>query len=201
MVAPVAAPVAAWWDNSLGLLWTGRQTGRPGVTWHVGTSEVLQGKAFPACSAPLGDRHLPRVPALCCVPVHRAPAQPAEEHDGLHPVLQRHGPHLLHRVHVRGECRRPTAWPGPQLPSGDDGNVLESGEVVGIRVSLGGAHRPPGLGGVDGGRGESSSAGGVAGFPRDKAWMPPILQKDILCAVRDLGSWRQCFVTRGQVAF
>lgn len=55
---------------------------------------------------PPGDRHLPRAPALRRVPVRRAPAQPAEERAGLRPVLQRHGPHLLHRVHVRGERRR-----------------------------------------------------------------------------------------------
>ena len=60
---------------------------------------------------PPGHRHLPHAPALRGVPVYRAPTQPAEEHDGLHPVLQRHGPHLLHRVHVRGEC-----WAASCLP-------------------------------------------------------------------------------------
>ncbi|XP_011921562.1 PREDICTED: putative sodium-coupled neutral amino acid transporter 10 isoform X5 [Cercocebus atys] len=61
-----------------------------------------------------GGRHLPHVPAVRRVTVHRAPTQPAAEHDGLHPVLQRHGPPLLHRIHVR-DCAllsqaRPLQW-------------------------------------------------------------------------------------------
>ncbi|XP_045744243.2 solute carrier family 38 member 10 isoform X4 [Mirounga angustirostris] len=37
--------------------------------------------------------------------------QPAEEHDGLHPVLQRYGPHVLHRVHVCDRALLPQARP------------------------------------------------------------------------------------------
>lgn len=41
--------------------------------------------------------------------MHRAPAQPAEERDGLYPVLQRHGAPLLHHLHVCGERATRTA--------------------------------------------------------------------------------------------
>ena len=54
----------------------------------------------------LGDVWVPRAAAGGGVPVHRAAPQPAEEHDVIHPVLLRHGSHLLHVLHVHGE-------PGP----------------------------------------------------------------------------------------
>lgn len=53
-----------------------------------------------------GDWQFPRAAADRCVSVHRAPSESAEEHDVLHPVLLRHGSHVLHLIHVHGE---PTA--------------------------------------------------------------------------------------------
>lgn len=51
-----------------------------------------------------GVGQFPDRSALRRLAVHRSAAEPAEEHDGVHPVLQRHGAHLLHRLHVRGQC-------------------------------------------------------------------------------------------------
>lgn len=56
------------------------------------------------CAAPSpGVWQLPHRAALRRLLVHRASPEPPEEHDGLHTVIQRHGSHLLHRFHVRGE--------------------------------------------------------------------------------------------------
>lgn len=57
-----------------------------------------------------GDVWLPRAAADRRVAVHRAASEPAEEHDVLHPVLLRHGAHVLHALHVHGE-------PGPRAPA------------------------------------------------------------------------------------
>lgn len=56
------------------------------------------------CAGPsAGVWQLPHCAALRRLPVHCASPEPAEEHDGLHTVVQRHGSYLLHRLHVRGE--------------------------------------------------------------------------------------------------
>lgn len=55
------------------------------------------------CCAGVG--RVPHCAAHRRVPVHCPSPEPPEEHDGLHPVLQCHGSHLLQRVHVRGGYR------------------------------------------------------------------------------------------------
>ena len=56
--------------------------------------------AAPFCE---GDGQFPCAAADRRVSVHRAPSEPAEEHDVVHPVLLSHGAHVLHPFHVHGE--------------------------------------------------------------------------------------------------
>ena len=64
-----------------------------------------------------GDGRLPGAVADRRVAVHRAAPQPAEEPDVLHTVLLRHGPHVLHPLHVHGELRQTTHTHPPLIPA------------------------------------------------------------------------------------
>lgn len=75
-----------------------------GFAAEVGVLGVLPAPVLmQLCCAGVG--RVPHCAAHRCVPMHCPSPEPPEEHDGLHPVLQCHGSHLLQRVHVRGGYR------------------------------------------------------------------------------------------------
>ena len=65
-----------------------------------------------------GDGRLPGAAADRRVAVHRAAAQPAEEPHVLHTVVLRHGPHVLHPLHVHGELTQTRPHPLVRAPTG-----------------------------------------------------------------------------------
>lgn len=50
-----------------------------------------------------GNTQFPCPVAHCCVAVHCATSESAEEHDVIYPVIFSHGTDLLHALYVHGE--------------------------------------------------------------------------------------------------
>lgn len=154
-----------------------------------------------------GDQDFPCVPALCRVPAHRAPTQPAEKHDGLHPILQCDGAPLLYHLHVCGEHRRHCEGPvcGLVLPI-----------AVSVRALVSCSHRLPCRGLWESGFescgrvtvipsvclvGEQQRQGSwAAGYRRYSETMVPLPRfwkaSDMLCALwkdPSCGTWNQAY--------